>query len=164
MKEGKKKKRIQEEGKKRIQRFWAKGSKGIHILTINTPKDVDLLVQSGILVNWLRDSKAAAHLINNLCINITVDDNNFYFFGLCDALNECYETPMHKRKAILRRDYFNTPWKTASTIAVFVLLLRSHLLLHLGSAAVIIKIVSPKSLLETTLAYDSMAINEVIKR
>ncbi|KAM7493063.1 hypothetical protein LguiB_027672 [Lonicera macranthoides] len=89
---------------------------------INTPKDIDQLVQSGILVNWPGDSKAAAHLINNLCINITVDDNNFYFFDLCDALNEYYETPMHKRKAILRRDYFNTPWKTASTIAAFVLL------------------------------------------
>ncbi|KAM7493075.1 hypothetical protein LguiB_027684 [Lonicera macranthoides] len=59
---------------------------------INTPKDVDLLVQNGILANWLGDSKAAAR-------------------------------SMHKRKAILRRDYFNTPWKTASTIAAFVLLM-----------------------------------------
>ncbi|KAM7493061.1 hypothetical protein LguiB_027670 [Lonicera macranthoides] len=89
---------------------------------INTPKDVDLLVQNGILENWLGDSKAAARLVNKLCVNITVDDNNFYFFDICDALNKYYEAPMHKRKAILRRDYFNTPWKTASTIAAFVLL------------------------------------------
>ncbi|KAM7490158.1 hypothetical protein LguiA_033079 [Lonicera macranthoides] len=89
---------------------------------INTPKDVDLLVQNGILENWLGDSKAAARLVNKLCVNITIDDNNFYFFDICDALNKYYEAPMHKRKAILRRDYFNTPWKTASTIAAFVLL------------------------------------------
>ncbi|KAA8525402.1 hypothetical protein F0562_007257 [Nyssa sinensis] len=33
---------------------------------INTPKDVDLLVRNGILVNWLGDSGAAATLFNNL--------------------------------------------------------------------------------------------------
>ncbi|KAM7490160.1 hypothetical protein LguiA_033081 [Lonicera macranthoides] len=89
---------------------------------INTPKDVDLLVQNGILANWLGDSKAAARLFNKLCVNITVDDNNFFFFDICDDLNKYYEAPMHKRKATLRRDYFNTPWKTVSTIAAFVLL------------------------------------------
>ncbi|KAA8525400.1 hypothetical protein F0562_007255, partial [Nyssa sinensis] len=89
---------------------------------INTPKDVDLLVRNGILVNGLGDSGAVATFFNNLCIEITFDNSNFYFSRLCEDLNAYYKVPMHMWKATLKRDYFSTPWRIASTIAATILL------------------------------------------
>ncbi|KAM7493034.1 hypothetical protein LguiB_027643 [Lonicera macranthoides] len=89
---------------------------------INTSEDVDLLTKNGILVNWLGDSKAAANLFNSLSINIVFDDYNFFFSHICEKLYEYYKVPKHKWKATLRRDYFGTRWKTASTVAAILLL------------------------------------------
>ncbi|KAA8525414.1 hypothetical protein F0562_007268 [Nyssa sinensis] len=89
---------------------------------INTPKDVDLLVQNGILVNWLGDSGEAANFFNSLCTEITVSSKNFYFSSLCEDLNAYYKDPWHMWKATLKRDYFSTPWRIASTTAAIILL------------------------------------------
>ncbi|KAK6927520.1 Protein of unknown function DUF247, plant [Dillenia turbinata] len=89
---------------------------------INTTEDVDLLVQSGVIVNWLGDSAAVATLFNNLCKNITIDTSNFYFARLCEDLNAYCRVPWHHWKAIFKRDYFSTPWRTAATIAATMLL------------------------------------------
>ncbi|KAA8525423.1 hypothetical protein F0562_007274 [Nyssa sinensis] len=89
---------------------------------INTPKDVDLLVKNGILVNCLGDSEAAATLFNNLCTEIPMNFNNFYFSSLCEDLNAYYKTPWDIWKETLKRDYFDTSWKTASTTAAIILL------------------------------------------
>ncbi|KAM7493051.1 hypothetical protein LguiB_027660 [Lonicera macranthoides] len=89
---------------------------------INTSKDVDLLTKNDILVNWLGDSNAAANLFNNLCINVVFDDDNFFFSCICEKLIKYYKIPRHEWKATFRRDYFSTPWKTASTVAAITLL------------------------------------------
>ncbi|KAM7493036.1 hypothetical protein LguiB_027645 [Lonicera macranthoides] len=89
---------------------------------INTASDVDLLVQKKIIVNCLGDNVAAANLFNNLCTNVPIDDANFYFSQVCQDLNTFYEIPYHRLKAALKRDYFYTPWITASTIAAITLL------------------------------------------
>ncbi|KAA8525431.1 hypothetical protein F0562_007302 [Nyssa sinensis] len=89
---------------------------------INTPTDVDLLVQNGILVNWLGDSGAAATFFNDLCMEITMRFKNFYFSSLCEDLNAYYKNPWHMWKATLKRDYFSTPWRIASTTAAIILL------------------------------------------
>ncbi|KAM7490185.1 hypothetical protein LguiA_033106 [Lonicera macranthoides] len=89
---------------------------------LNTPKDVDLLIQNGIIKNWLGDSKQAAGLFNNLNKNIVILSSNFYFSGLCKELNAHCKVTRHKWKAMLKRDYFCSPWRTASTSAAIVLL------------------------------------------
>ncbi|KAA8525404.1 hypothetical protein F0562_007259 [Nyssa sinensis] len=89
---------------------------------INTPKDVDLLVQNGILMNWLGDSETTATLFNKFCTEIIYYNSNFYFSRLCEDLNAYYKVPRHMWKATLKRDYFSTPWRIASTIAATILL------------------------------------------
>lgn len=90
---------------------------------INTVEDVDVLVKPGIIENWLGDNIAVANLFNNLLINTTLSRENFYFAGISEDLNNYCEIPWHSWSAILRRDYFSSPWRGASTIAAVILLL-----------------------------------------
>ncbi|KAM3702461.1 hypothetical protein ACJW31_04G027400 [Castanea mollissima] len=89
---------------------------------INTTKDVDLLCDKKILVNYLGDNNAATLMINNLNISVIGDWVRDDYFDLCKDLNGFYENLWHKRKATLKSDYFNSPWKTASTVAAIILL------------------------------------------
>jgi hypothetical protein len=86
-------------------------------------KDVDLLNDEGILVNGLGDSNAVTSMINNLNRGIFRRNMNCDFYKLCKDLDEYYEEPSNKWKAILRHQYFSTPWRSASTIAAIILLL-----------------------------------------
>ncbi|KAM7490142.1 hypothetical protein LguiA_033063 [Lonicera macranthoides] len=88
---------------------------------VNTTMDVDLLVHKKIIINYLGDNKAAADFINNLCINVLLS-KNFYFSQVCKELNEYYDVPSHKLKAMLKHDYFRTPCLAASTIAAITFL------------------------------------------
>jgi hypothetical protein len=89
---------------------------------IDTVKDVDLLVQKKILINSLGDNNAVTTLINNLGTNVSHSYSESIFCNLYKDLNTFYEDPRHIWKATLRRDYFSTPWITASTIAAIILL------------------------------------------
>jgi hypothetical protein len=89
---------------------------------IDTDKDVDLLVRKGILVNTLGDSNAVTTLVNRLGLQIFLFEMNPNYSCLCEELNTFYKVPCHSWKAILRRDYFSTPWRTASTAAAVILL------------------------------------------
>ena len=89
---------------------------------INTVKDVDLLVQKGIVVNWLGDHDAVTTLVNNLLTRTIYTNMNSDYCDLCKDLNTFYEDPRHSWKATLRRDYFSTPWRIASTVAAIILL------------------------------------------
>ncbi|KAM7490169.1 hypothetical protein LguiA_033090 [Lonicera macranthoides] len=90
---------------------------------LNTPRDVDLLVQSEIMCNRLGDNKDAASFYDRLCTNIPMSYDNFYFSRVSEDLSEYYQAPMNKLKGILKRDYFNTPWQTAATLAAITLLI-----------------------------------------
>ncbi|KAJ9702532.1 hypothetical protein PVL29_004325 [Vitis rotundifolia] len=89
---------------------------------INTSKDVDVLVNKGIIDNWLGDNVAVTNLFNSLLIN-TVGGDDFYFAGIFEGINEYCNVPWNRWKAALRRDYFSSPWRGASTIAAVILLL-----------------------------------------
>ncbi|XP_062176223.1 UPF0481 protein At3g47200-like [Alnus glutinosa] len=89
---------------------------------IDTPKDMDLLVRKRILVNGLGDSNAVTNLINNLWRQIFISEANSDYYHLCKDLNTFYEDPWHSWKATLRRDYFSTPWRTASTVTAIIFL------------------------------------------
>ncbi|XP_028760100.1 UPF0481 protein At3g47200-like isoform X2 [Neltuma alba] len=64
---------------------------------IDTPEDVELLAQNGIIESKLAD--------------------------LCKELNDYYRVPWHKWKATLKQDYFTNPWAIISVIAAIVLLI-----------------------------------------
>ncbi|AES65121.2 DUF247 domain protein [Medicago truncatula] len=90
---------------------------------INSEKDVSILVEKGIIVNWMGDANALDTMINNLCKNISMYRFNSKYRSLCKGLNGFYENPRNKYKAIFVHEYFNTPWKIASTITAVLLLL-----------------------------------------
>lgn len=90
---------------------------------IDKEKDVNILVDKKIIVSLLGDDDAVATMVNNLCSNVTLPHINSEYRSLCDQLNGFYENPRNKYKAIFIHEYFNTPWKIASTIAAISLLL-----------------------------------------
>ena len=89
---------------------------------INTREDVDLLCDNKILVNYLGDNNAAKSMINNLNKGIEWLAVRNDYIDLYSKLNSFYENPWHKRQATLKREYFSTPWRAASTVAAIILL------------------------------------------
>ncbi|KAK4268117.1 hypothetical protein QN277_024817 [Acacia crassicarpa] len=89
---------------------------------INTEKDVDLLVQKGIIENFLSDNNAVASMVNRLCRNVVSTSYNSEYIDLFKRLNKFYNNPYHKYKAIFRHEYVSTPWRIASFVAAIVLL------------------------------------------
>ncbi|QCD94460.1 hypothetical protein DEO72_LG5g2544 [Vigna unguiculata] len=90
---------------------------------INTEKDVNILVDKKIIVNWLGDTDKVVTMISNLNSTVTMPEFCSHYFSVCNGLNKFYENPRNKYKAMLIHDYLNTPWKIASTVAAIVLLL-----------------------------------------
>ncbi|CAJ2666398.1 unnamed protein product [Trifolium pratense] len=90
---------------------------------INTEKDVSILVDNKIIVNWIGDDNAVATMVNTLCKNVTMPRFNLKYLSLCKKLNGFYENPRNKYKAIFVHEYFDTPWKMASTITAILLVL-----------------------------------------
>ncbi|BAU01784.1 UPF0481 protein [Vigna angularis] len=88
---------------------------------INTEEDVNILVENKIIVNG--DANKVATMFNNLTSQLSIPDFNSHYFSICNSLNEFYENPRNKYKAIFIHEYFNTPWKIASTTAAIMLLL-----------------------------------------
>ncbi|XP_050258854.1 UPF0481 protein At3g47200-like [Quercus robur] len=89
---------------------------------INTRKDVDLLCDKKILVNCLGDNDAAKSMVNNLNKGIIWVTKRDDYIDLYNELNSFYDKPWHSWKATLKRQYFSTPWRAASTVAAIILL------------------------------------------
>ena len=89
---------------------------------INTTKDMDLLCDKEIVVNYQGDNNAMTSIVNNLHTNIIWVGLNSDYCHLCENLNVFYKDHWHRWKAMLMRDYFSTPWRIASTIAAAILL------------------------------------------
>ncbi|KAH0971760.1 hypothetical protein GBA52_023916 [Prunus armeniaca] len=89
---------------------------------IKTSKDVDLLIEHGIIYSMLGRNDDLSALFNCIGQGVMVDLRTYYYFNLSQNLKAYCKDPWHRWKAILSRDYFNTPWKLASTIAAIILL------------------------------------------
>ncbi|XP_057477542.1 UPF0481 protein At3g47200-like [Actinidia eriantha] len=89
---------------------------------INSSKDAEYLVESGIIEQWIGDNTDVSNLINKLTIETFLTTNNFYFSELCEELNDYCKKPWHNWAATLRRDYFKTPWRVISIFAAMILL------------------------------------------
>lgn len=90
---------------------------------VNTPKDVETLVQHGIIQNWLGSNEQVANFFNNIFKQIRLRVDNFYYSHVCRDLNTYASTPWHRWKAILKHDYFNHPWAAISVIYAIVILI-----------------------------------------
>ncbi|KAI8569049.1 hypothetical protein RHMOL_Rhmol02G0247800 [Rhododendron molle] len=89
---------------------------------MDTAQDVDILVQNEILENLLMDRASVATLFRDLKSQVLWFPDNYYFHGLCQEVNAYCKVPWNKWKAILKRDYFSTPWRIVAIVAAVILL------------------------------------------
>ncbi|KAJ4722915.1 hypothetical protein OWV82_006346 [Melia azedarach] len=89
---------------------------------INSPKDVELLCQHGIIHNWLGDDEVVANMFNRLGDFVMVSDHNYYSEIFCNVNKHCGRR-WNKWMAHLRHKYFNNPWALISFLAALSLLL-----------------------------------------
>ncbi|KAF3576096.1 hypothetical protein DY000_02032253, partial [Brassica cretica] len=87
---------------------------------IDTDKDVDLLLEKGILKSWIRQPAKVAQMVNKLVTGIV--DTSSYYHDIAGEVNEYYRNPVNRSKAILKRVYFGNPWTGTATIAATFLL------------------------------------------
>ncbi|XP_028799479.1 uncharacterized protein LOC114754811 [Neltuma alba] len=89
---------------------------------INTAKDVELLVDKGIITNALGDSKAVATMVNSLRKNIITPGVHSHYHEVCCQVNKFYRSRYHRWCTNLRRDYCGTPWKIVGSAAAVLLI------------------------------------------
>ncbi|XP_028805439.1 UPF0481 protein At3g47200-like, partial [Neltuma alba] len=90
---------------------------------IDTGKDVELLVEKGIMDNLLGSNEEVASLVNTLDKNTMFMTCNSDYQSLCEELDKFYENPYHKYRAIFKHEYLSTPWRIASFSAAILLLM-----------------------------------------
>ncbi|KAG2693802.1 hypothetical protein I3760_08G112700 [Carya illinoinensis] len=90
---------------------------------LRTTKDEDLLIEKGILVNWVGENNAATAFFNNLCPHLFLTNMNTSYIRQAENLNAFYKAPWHAWKAIFKQDYFSTPWRTIVAVTLLVLTL-----------------------------------------
>ncbi|KAK6927506.1 Protein of unknown function DUF247, plant [Dillenia turbinata] len=90
---------------------------------VKTRKDVNLLVENGILVNWIGDNEAVSRLFHNVGHTVVTSPSKFHYRQLHNDLNAHCRKPWSRLQASLKRDYFKTPWMSAATVAAIFLLL-----------------------------------------
>ncbi|XP_059446495.1 UPF0481 protein At3g47200-like [Corylus avellana] len=91
---------------------------------INTAKDVEILCENKILNNWL-NPEDAVKFFNKLYHDTYVD--HYYYKNLCQEVNSFCQRRWPRWRAVLVRNYFNTPWAVLSTLAAITLLILSIL-------------------------------------
>ncbi|XP_078154162.1 UPF0481 protein At3g47200-like [Carex rostrata] len=97
---------------------------------VNTPEDLMLLQQCGIINNHLDSEEELTNFFNQICKGMVVENDHF-FAELFVEVNKYCESSWSKRRARWNRhkkqfikDYFSSPWTAISLVAgVFVVLL-----------------------------------------
>ncbi|KAK9267571.1 hypothetical protein L1049_009999 [Liquidambar formosana] len=89
---------------------------------INSEKDVKLLRNEGIIVNTLGDDKQVANLFNKLTAEVIFPHKSEFSEVRKDVNKHCAKT-RNEAEAILKRDYFGSPWTIISTFAAGALLI-----------------------------------------
>ncbi|XP_075089555.1 UPF0481 protein At3g47200-like [Nicotiana tabacum] len=90
---------------------------------IDSERDVNLLRHKGIIRNRIGEDKEVASLFNKIGKGVIVSSEDFYYKQECRKLVHHYKQPWNLMKASLRRNYFNSPWVGASTVAAVILLI-----------------------------------------
>ncbi|KAL9259685.1 UPF0481 protein-like protein [Drosera capensis] len=94
---------------------------------INTPKDVETLVDREIIVNWLGNSEEAADVFKRLFKQVNIVSSNFYYSNLCNQLEKFYKTSCNRYIAMLKYTYFAHPWAVLSVFTAVLLLVLSFI-------------------------------------
>lgn len=86
---------------------------------IDTADDVALLMKSKIIENNIGSAEQVARFFNEMCIGLTIYQ---YKADMYEEIINYYDRTYNKWRAILIRDYLNSPWAVISLLGVFILL------------------------------------------
>ncbi|KAK1279338.1 UPF0481 protein [Acorus gramineus] len=89
---------------------------------IDTPTDVKVLQREGILRIGISDETEVAQFFNSLTREVCYNNGRSYLRDLFVDVNRYCDSKTHKWRAVLARDYFNSPWAVSSVVAAFILL------------------------------------------
>ncbi|KAI3442139.1 uncharacterized protein J3R85_001455 [Psidium guajava] len=96
---------------------------------IDTPDDIDILTNCGILENQLKSTDDVASLFNSMYKETMRESSQFIYSNQCESLNAYSRTRWHQWKAacyrwkvILNQEYFSNPWSGISVVVAVVLL------------------------------------------
>ncbi|KAK1282546.1 hypothetical protein QJS10_CPB22g01292 [Acorus calamus] len=94
---------------------------------IDTPRDVKVLQDAGILKIGLSNPEEVTHLFNQLCSHVYYDNSGSYLLEVYNRVN-CYcDSRWHRYRAVLAHDYFRNPWTIISVVAAVILLVLTFL-------------------------------------
>ncbi|CAH8349930.1 unnamed protein product [Eruca vesicaria subsp. sativa] len=89
---------------------------------IDTDKDVELLVEKGIITNLLGNHGVVAKMVNRLCLGVPED--GAYYSRIAKQVRDYYNSEYNKSRTILKRVYCSDLWSGIATVgATFLLLL-----------------------------------------
>ncbi|VVB06391.1 unnamed protein product [Arabis nemorensis] len=88
---------------------------------IDTDKDVNLLVEKGIIQNHIGEHRLVAEMVNKLCLGIRFCGS--YYSDIAAAVNNYYRDPFNRSHAVLKSVYFGNLWTGTGTVAAMLLLL-----------------------------------------
>ncbi|XP_068639612.1 UPF0481 protein At3g47200-like [Aristolochia californica] len=96
---------------------------------INTSKDIEILIESGVLEHSLKNNEEVVQVFNSLSDNLVYAKLESYDFlpELCMELNRYCESWFNKWWTKLMTDYFGSPWTTISLIAAVLIVLFTFL-------------------------------------
>ncbi|KAL2346755.1 hypothetical protein Fmac_000755 [Flemingia macrophylla] len=94
---------------------------------INTTRDVDILIQERVLLNWLGDTDSVANMFNGLFKNIVQSTVCSRYQLLYQDLNAFHRSRWNNLKSNLRNDYCKTPWRSAVSIGGIILIIFSFI-------------------------------------
>ncbi|XP_076933495.1 UPF0481 protein At3g47200-like [Bidens hawaiensis] len=86
---------------------------------VDTQPDVAKLVDSKVLLNFLGSDEEVANFINSMCKDAVLE--NFFYKNQWEALNNHYEGYWTKNIAMLKRNYFGSPWSMIALVAGIIL-------------------------------------------
>lgn len=93
-------------------------------ILITTQKDVEILMKSGIVPNYMGSNEDVADVFNTICSGTSYQVKRYYYSRLCRQLCSYSKKPWNRWRATLKHDYFSNPWTIISVIvAIFLLIL-----------------------------------------
>ncbi|KAM7493005.1 hypothetical protein LguiB_027614 [Lonicera macranthoides] len=96
-------------------------------MLVDTDKDADLLIQNGIIKDWVGGSSNVADLFSKVGDEVWNHIPSYYLYDISERLNKYCNVARHKWMASFKRDYCSSPWIIASTIAAVMLLILTFL-------------------------------------
>ncbi|CAK9181080.1 unnamed protein product [Ilex paraguariensis] len=89
---------------------------------IDSPKDVKILCDCGVIDNFLGDDTMISNMFNKMTNHVNTSPTRFCYRNVFIDVNEHCGHHWNTWMADLRHNYFNTPWSIISVVCAFILM------------------------------------------